>query len=390
MKKFLRHFRLSENLIAHGNLKTPRRNLLYFFSATVFLFAFSFANAQSNFLSASNSSTFTAANFKQQQNNFNSHSNYFDDKDYYSPKYFATITSTTTGGDWDNSATWVGGTVPASGDDVIIDGPVTVNTGLAASHDLTINAGGTLSFNAGMLLEINGNYSNDGTLVAGTGNISFTGPGSSTISGSAASAFNNIIINKGSDINSVVEATGTVSNAGNISLLNGFFKMTGGTFQFTSDPNIPNTAGFWVNGAIVNSVSGGGGFSITNNGSIRVSSGTLNVGTATGNELQTASGGSVLIEGGTVNIAARLRNSAGSLTITGGTINISRIGHSNATFASFDLSLSTDLTISGNPLIVFQNANSGTAGDIKIVNSTGTKTITGGIFQIGNGSTPAG
>src|SRR6185295_4761001 len=127
MKKFLRHCRLSENLIAHGNYKTPRRNLLYFFSALLFLFSFSFANAQSNFFSLNSSSNFSAGNFKQQQNNFNSYSNYFNSKDYYSPKYFATITSTTTGGDWDNSATWVGGTVPASGDDVIIDGPVTVN-----------------------------------------------------------------------------------------------------------------------------------------------------------------------------------------------------------------------------------------------------------------------
>ena len=30
------------------------------------------------------------------------------------------------------------------------------------------------------------------------------------------------------------------------------------------------------------------------------------------------------------------------------------------------------------------------AGDINIVNSTGTKTITGGVFQLGNASTPAG
>ena len=64
-----------------------------------------------------------------------------------------------------------------SGDDVTIGAgtTVTVNTGLAASHDITINAGGTLTFNAGMLLEVYGDFTNDGTLNAGTGNISFTG-----------------------------------------------------------------------------------------------------------------------------------------------------------------------------------------------------------------------
>src|SRR6185436_17459917 len=36
MKNFLRHSRLSENLIAHGNLKTPGRKFLYFFSSIIF------------------------------------------------------------------------------------------------------------------------------------------------------------------------------------------------------------------------------------------------------------------------------------------------------------------------------------------------------------------
>ncbi|HEV8507848.1 MAG TPA: hypothetical protein VGQ53_20725, partial [Chitinophagaceae bacterium] len=386
MKNFLHQFRLSENLYAHGNFKTPRRNSLYVFSSLVFLFAFYFVNAQRNFLSANNSANFFAGNF-QQQNPSYSYTKYFEDNGGYSPNHFATITSTATGGNWDDPATWIGG-VPGSGDDVTIDGPVVVNTGTAAAHDIVINSGGTLSFNPGMLLEVYGNFTNNGTFTAGTSNVSFTGPGSSIISGSAASAFYNIIINKGADVSSIVEANGTsISNTGNLTLTKGLFKATTGIFQFTSNPAIPTTAGIWINGATVNSVAVAPGFSIDNNGLIRVSSGTLNVGTATGNELQTATGGSVLIEGGTVNITGRLRNSAGSLTITGGVTTISTIGHSNSTFASFDMSLSTNMSISGNSSIIFQNTNAGAAGDIKIINSTGTKTITGGTFQIGNNST---
>ena len=269
---------------------------------------------------------------------------------------------------------------------------VTVNVGTAASRNLTIN--GELDFNNDINLDVNGDFTNNGTFSAGTGNssVSFKGGNNNTISGSSNSAFNNIIVNKGTGITSVLEASGTgaISNTANLTLTSGLFKATTGIYQFTSDPNIPNAAGLWVSGATVNSVSGGAGFSIDNNGLVRVSSGILNVGTATGNELHTATGGSLLVEGGTVNIAGRLVNSAGDITVTGGTINISTIGHSNVTFASFDLSLSTNLTISGNPSIIFQNANAGTAGDINIVNSTGTKTITGGVFQLGNASTPAG
>jgi hypothetical protein len=248
MRRFLRLFRSNENDFACGEI--PPCNFSYIFFNIIFLFSFCFSYSQKNsfssFSSFSNSSNSIAGNFHQQKNTSQSYTKYFEDNGGYS-NHFATITSTTAGGNWDDIATWIGGSVPSSGDDVIIDGPVTVNTGLAASHDLAINAGASLSFNAGMLLEINGNYINDGTLLAGTGNISFTGSGSSTISGSAASAFNNVIVNKTPDLTTILEATGAgggaISNTGDITIMSGLFKMTAGTFKFTSDPNIPNTAG---------------------------------------------------------------------------------------------------------------------------------------------------
>ena len=59
------------------------------------------------------------------------------------------------------------------------------------------------------------------------------------------------------------------------------------------------------------------------------------------------------------------------------------------------MTATSNLTMtSGNPLIVFQNANSSapgsttTGGDL-LIRSGGTKNITNGTFQFGNASTPA-
>ena len=208
MTRLLRLSRANENDFVCGKL--PLRNFLRILFNAIFVCTFCFSHSQKNLSSTfSSSSNSITGNFHQEKNNFHSHTKYFEENSGYSAHHFAF--TNTQSGNWDNAATWGGSGTPGAGDDVVIIAgtTVTVNTGLAASHDITINAGGTLSFNAGMLLEVNGNYINDGTLLAGTGNISFTGLGSSTISGSAASAFNNIIINKGSTISSIVEANGS-------------------------------------------------------------------------------------------------------------------------------------------------------------------------------------
>src|SRR5690606_31722353 len=108
-----------------------------------------------------------------------------------------------------------------------------------------------------------------------------------------------------SDITSFIEANGTgaLSNTGTLTILNGLFKMTTGTFQFKGNSSVttPTTGGIWVNGAILNSISTSiNGFSIENNGLIKVSSGTLNVGTASGNSSVTHSDGTLEVTGGTI------------------------------------------------------------------------------------------
>jgi CSLREA domain-containing protein len=93
------------------------------------------------------------------------------------------------------------------------------------------------------------------------------------------------------------------------------------------------------------------------------------------------------VQGGALNIAGRLTSTTGSVTVSSGALNLCTVGQSSAT-ASFDMGASANLTISGGT-VTFQNANGSTGGDLKIA-SGGTKSISGGAFQIGNASTPAG
>src|SRR5205823_10442439 len=65
---------------------------------------------------------------------------------------------------------------------------------------------------------------------------------------------------------------------------------------------------------------------------------------------------------------------------------MTRVGIGVSGNASFDMSSTSNLTVSGGT-VALQNANSSSGGDLKIA-SGGTKSITGGTFQIGNASTP--
>ncbi|MDR2684564.1 MAG: hypothetical protein LBB53_04190, partial [Prevotellaceae bacterium] len=76
-----------------------------------------------------------------------------------------TVTSAQNG-DWTQTSTWQGGTVPTASDDVIINHNVRINaTGLACAN-LTVNTGATLRFHsndASYIFTVNGNFTIDGT-----------------------------------------------------------------------------------------------------------------------------------------------------------------------------------------------------------------------------------
>ncbi len=318
----------------------------------------------------------------------------------FSNKLQAQISSTAAGGPWNSTATWVGGVIPGSTDDVIIVGgaTVTVDAGTNACQNLTIT--GTLDFDPAVNLDVNGDWTNNGSFNAGTGSVTFRGAGNSTISGNAITTFNDIIVNKGTGVTSVLESNGigAISNTGVLTLTNGILEITNGTFDFggITGPTIPASAGLWVNGGTLL----GGPFTVDNRGWIRVSAGTANFGTNSGNSLHIGFNGYFDVSGGTVNIAGRLENAASSplipsvpgngVSISGGTINLNTVGQSDNGLASFDMTNTSELHITGGTIIIENpNSNATPFNDINII-SGGTKSITGGTFQIGNASTATG
>ena len=93
------------------------------------------------------------------------------------------ITTTYQNGDWEAGTTWVGGIVPTSADNVIINGHTVIIKDAAAINKLTINEGGKLTINSGKSIDIANNLINDGSV----GNILFNaganGPGVLKIGG---------------------------------------------------------------------------------------------------------------------------------------------------------------------------------------------------------------
>ncbi|HAQ21539.1 MAG TPA: hypothetical protein DCR40_20260, partial [Prolixibacteraceae bacterium] len=369
----------------------------------------------------------------------------------------ATITSTATGGNWNNTATWVGGVVPAAGDDVVIaDGAtVTIDVDPPALASLTIGqlAAGTLQFEAGFArtLTVNGivrikpgstfksaptgststitthslvvgeSLINDGTIdfsaAAGAGGttanasgagITFTGSPNETFDCSAATSSTNLrktnglVLNKGIDKTSVL----TFSPGGTFQVLSGttdgFLSITNGTFKIIgtnsfSNPvfnvtsySIPSSGGFELSNP--NATVEGQNGSVDNNGVLKITDGIFNVGIVAGNSSVTNNNGTFVLSGGVMNVAGRFVLSNADGTFSGGTLNISSVGHASSTQASFQCSLTSDLSISGNSLITISQPNSSVTpyNDIEILSGSGTKTITGGTFQIGTATTPAG
>jgi hypothetical protein len=303
--------------------------------------------------------------------------------------FAATISSTSTGGEWSLSGTWVGGVVPTSIDDVIIvtgstvvvrspyffstpavcnsitiDGVLTIGSGSSSDNRLDvltfiqIDNGGTLNQggNAVHNIFIGGDFINNGTFNssgnAGSIKFTFNGAVSQVVSSMATSiAF--------ADINLNLTAGQSLSFGGSITSLT-----TGAITQTTGDFVSPSTlaalgdlklkAGNFTAG---NTTVLGGNF--TNTGT------TFNAGSGT----ITFSGSSQVIDG---SVAATFND----LTFGGATTtNVNQVVTVNGDLIVNDgttLVINNQITVSGGTTI-----GNGSSGNLNIASASGSKIFEG-------------
>lgn len=276
-------------------------------------------------------------------------------------------------------------------------------------EDLTIQDNTTFAAST-FNITIAGDWTNNSTSGtsftngAGTQSVTFYGNNYQIITGSMLTPFEDVVVNKGTDITYIVEAVAAgsgMSMSGHLTLTNGMLKLShaSASGQFNAAVTTPNTTGLWINSG---SFSTTGSFNTTFNGLLRITTGTATFGTAAGNALivDNNSGGSSLaildMQGGTLNVAGRMyAHQGGAFNISGGTITTGTSGSADATNGAFHVAGTGVLSITAGTLI-FQLPNttapgsSTTGGDLLIVSGAGAKSITGGTIQVGNASTTAG
>ena len=302
-------------------------------------------------------------------------------------------------GDWNDPTVWSTGEVPTASDNVTIGNNYTVTVNVAAvCQNITIQSGSTLNHSGTTTLQVYGNWINNGTYDGGTnGVVEFTGTNAATINGSTN--FEGLIFNKGS-LTAAITINGTVSvlSSGSLTMTSGLVTIPG-SGSLTISPSvglvIQETAGFDVTGGTLTT----GNFSITNEGLIRVSTGTANFGTSSGNEVHIQFDGAFIVSGGNINIGGRLENTAaGTLTppgvtsginITGGTVTLCTVGNGASSTGSLNVTSAGNFIFTGGTIVFQRPSNATTELDLGLLSGTGTKNTIGGIFTFGNVSTPA-
>ncbi len=354
------------------------------------------------------------------------------------------VSSTAAGGNWSLNSTWAGGVVPTASDNVTIANGATVTIDTAAqAYSLTVGTGGSpavlqfesanaRSLNIGTdvtiatngtfqssttgtitahALSVVGNITNNGILdfstnanTAGAG-ITFTGAANNSFGGTGAiTDVRSITVNKGTSSASTLELNPTnltvqgvaTDFAGYLTLTNGTFKISGSfplvnrTFT-TPTYTIPATAGIWLNNPNYTVAGTASGATTSNNGLLRVSQGTYNVGVGAGDQMRGATGAVFTIEGGTLNTSGTFDpQGAVMYTQTGGTVNVAIIGNNLTSLGSFDLlSFGSFFTMSGGTINIINPSTGGTKVDYHVNSADANTNISGGTVVIGAGAAPA-
>jgi hypothetical protein len=328
------------------------------------------------------------------------------------------ISSTSTGGNWSAPATWVGGVVPTTADNVTIVSGATVTLDVSATAGaLTVNAGGRLATSAttAFSLQVGGSLTNNGTLAlsasstvgsdlrfVGAGNATFGGTGTTDLftMSLAKSALTDVV-----DMNlpNLTVKTGAAASIGFLLTRNaanttddmvgtlrisGTATLTARVFGSAVSYIVPATGAFWLSNP--NFTVAGQNGTPTVNGQLRISAGTFNVGTSSGNSLLFATGAAYTQDGGTLNTTGRFGSftsatASGTMTFTlsSGTLNVCTIGN-GAGIPSFGVNGTT--TISGGAINLVQRSTATIPLDYYV---TGPYNFAGGTLNVGTAATTA-
>jgi hypothetical protein len=247
-----------------------------------------------------------------------------------------TIVSTQTG-DWSNSATWVGGTVPGSSDAVkIASGHTVTITSDDQCADLEIVSGATLTQSAGVQHTVTGSYINNGTHNCGSDNLLLTA-GASGKSVSGIGTLNNCAsLNLGGYDWTIMSGTDlTINNtvAGSVQIASGLTVTNNGTVAISGDLDGGNSLSRWLN-STNSSLNIGGDIMSTG---VLTASASGNTVTYNGSTAQTVKGATyndIVFEnsstktlGGNITVNGNLTISSGTLDVSGSNYSISLAGN---------------------------------------------------------------
>lgn len=265
---------------------------------------------------------------------------------------------------------------------------ITSATGSKSFNNLILNNGTFNNTAANEAITITGDFQNNGTFNSGTGLVTFTGAASTTISGASTTAFGGgITVNKGTSAATILDVQGIITFPANtLTITNGTFKLSSAS-TLAINSNINATQGLWNNGGTINFPAG---TVMDFWGLIQSSAGIMNIGVNADDRLEPRAGCSIVIEGGTVNVAGRIGrglNPAYNFTMSGGVLNVNTVGSTSGSLAPFHLSGTSSFNMSGGTIVIHQAGG----GNLGFNNeATGTTSVTGGIIQIGDATTPAG
>jgi hypothetical protein len=357
----------------------------------------------------------------------------------------ATDTCSATPTIWTATTSWLDGTVPTAGDNVVIQSGctmiinttapvalnVTVQSGgtlvydtaatatLTANADVTVDAGGTFTAGAGVLLTHVLNIGGSTTASAQAGNLTvngtfdmnttagvttqFWGSADGTLSGTGATCdFFAIVMQKGTtqtpvlDVTRVITGNTPAASANRLSATNGTFKLSSAstwTPWFGTQTLTAATGRIWINNAgatltVVGVGTNTGAGSPTVNGGLRVDAGTWGYGSGN-NALTIGAAGNLTIGGGTVNMFGTVTFTAGcTFNMTGGNFNVD-VQAANATAATNNIVRFNTVTVAftgGTLTIVDPHAATGTGKALSISTSNAAiMNFIGGTIRFGDG-----